>query len=110
MIRRFVKSFRVVQLIVVLLLLSFQPVYPQNATTGIQGGLLCPENEFVTPVLVTGLQNIDSISLLLDFPANMLTYQGYKNPDAQLSTGFTTISFTDTSVRIVWHAGAPIHG
>lgn len=108
MIRRFVKSFRVFQLIVVLLLLSFQPVYPQNATTGVQGGLLCPDNEFVTPVLVTGLENIDSISLLLDYPAGMLAYQGYKNPDAQLSTGFTTVTFTDTSVRIVWHAEAPI--
>jgi hypothetical protein len=108
MINRFVNLFLTFFSVIVIALISIQPVHSQNATTGIQGGVLCPENEFTTPVLVTGLQDIDSISLVLKFPAGTLTYIGYLNPNPQLVTGFSSITSTDTSVFFTWHSEAPI--
>ncbi len=108
MIKRFVNLFLTFFGAIIFIYASIQPVYSQNATTGIQGGLLCPENEFITPVLVSGLQDIDSISLVLNFPANTLKYVGYLNPNPQLATGFTSITGRDTSVLITWHSIAPI--
>jgi hypothetical protein len=108
MIKRFVNLFLIFFSLILMTVASTQPVFSQNATTGIQGGVLCSENEFITPILVTGLQDIDSISLLLNFPANTLKYIGYLNPNPQLVTGFSNITSSDTSVRFIWHSTAPI--
>lgn len=108
MTKRFGKSLLTIIGVIIFFYASHQSVYSQNATTGIQGGLICPDNEFITPILVTGLQDIDSISLVLNFPANTLKYIGFLNPNPQLVTGFSNIEGSDSSVFITWHSEAPI--
>ncbi len=108
MIKRFVKLLLNIFSVIIIFYAFIPSVYSQNATTGIQGGLICPDNEFVTPILVTGLQDIDSISLVLNFPANTLKYLGFLNPNPQLVTGFSSIEGRDSSVFITWHSEAPI--
>lgn len=84
------------------------PAISQNATTTIAGGTICPKNEFIAPIAVTGLSNIDSLYLRLTFPANTLTYMSYRLPNAMLETGFLAVTGAVGEIVITWHSDAPI--
>lgn len=80
----------------------------QNATTSVNGGIFCPLNELIVPVVVTDLTDIDSIYLKLTFPSNTLTYASYRLPNALLETGFLNVTGSSGEVVITWHSAAPI--
>ncbi|MFH1120314.1 MAG: gliding motility-associated C-terminal domain-containing protein [Bacteroidota bacterium] len=108
MMKRSAKTFPVYLISLFIIVFSGHSSYAQDATTGIQGGVLCPFSEFTTPILVTGLQDIDSISLTLSYPPQTLTYEGYGQINGQLQSGFLTVNQVDTTIRITWHSEAPI--
>ncbi|KAF0197927.1 MAG: hypothetical protein FD166_1827 [Bacteroidetes bacterium] len=108
MMKRFAKTFPVYLISLFIVAFFGQTARAQDATTGVQGGILCPYSEFTTPLLVTGLQDIDSISLTLTYPAQTLTYEGFGQINGQLQSGFLTVNQVDTTVRIIWHSEAPI--
>jgi len=85
-----------------------KPAVSQDATTAISGGTYCPKSELIVPVIVTDLNNIDSIYLKLTFPSNTLTYLSYRLPNALLETGFLTITGSEGEVTIIWHSVAPV--
>jgi len=106
--KRFPKIFTSFISVLIILTACIQSAHSQDATTGIQGGQLCPNNEFITPVLVTGLQDIDSISLTLNFPAQTLTFKGFRQVNPILQTGFIAITGLPGQVKISWHSDAPV--
>ncbi len=86
-----------------LCLMSGQTVEAQNATTGIQGGNLCPDSRFVTPVLVTGIIDVDSFALVLNYPAETLTYEGFQFANALIRDSIK-VENRNSSLRISWHS------
>ncbi|MCB9016560.1 MAG: gliding motility-associated C-terminal domain-containing protein [Lentimicrobiaceae bacterium] len=87
---------------------SGNTAYSQNATTSINGGVYCPDNELIIPVAVADYSNVDSIYLKLNFPVNTLTYLSYRLPNTLLETGFLTVNASAGTVIIIWHSIAPV--
>jgi len=96
-------------LLFICMVLATRPVLAQDATTGIQGGTLCPNSQFISPLLVTGLQDIDSISLTLHIPSQGLSFNSFRQVNPLLLTGFVTVTETvPGTVLLTWHTLAPI--
>src|SRR5690606_23078175 len=76
--------------------------------TRVTGGLYCPKSQFVTPVMVTSIENVDSISLTLIFPSQTLTYLSYRQVNPLLLTGFPTVEAIGPRVIFTWKSAAPI--
>ena len=109
MMKRFAKTFPVYLISLFIVAFFGQTARTQDARTGIQGGVLCPYSEFATPILVRGLQDIDSISLTLTFSPQALSFQGYDRVYKDITDfGFYTITNVDSQVVFNWHSPTPI--
>ncbi len=64
----------------------------------------CPSTEFSIPVSVTNCNNVGSISLALNYNANMVTFLGYDNVNPGLEDGLLKIHADNGVVYIVWIA------
>ena len=76
-------------------------IYAQTITTTAVSVTSCP-GEIQIPVNVTEGNGIGAISLVLNYDNTRLTYLGYQNLHAALSTGFLIINNTGTSIVISW--------
>jgi PKD repeat protein len=107
MMNHIAKSFTAFIGTIVLLTFFSHSAHSQVATTGIQGGTLCPNTVFSTPVLVTGLDNIDSISLILNFPAQTLSYTGFQFANILVRDSIK-VEGRDSSLIITWKSDNPV--
>lgn len=79
----------------------------QENTTSIPGDLTCPASQFIAPVLVTSLIQVDSISLIIRYPQQSITFLSYRKVHPSIrNNGFHSIIQSGDSVIIKW--GSPI--
>jgi len=90
-------------LILFSLLFSFTlPGYAQDNETRVDGATLCPGSQFVVPVLVSDLQNIDSLSLTLKVPQQTLTYLSFRQVNPAFATNSFVVTDQGNQVRLSW--------
>ncbi len=66
----------------------------------------CP-GEIAVPINVTNCNNVGAISLMLNYPNTVLTYLGYQNLNAALTTGYLIVNSTGSKVIISWASTTP---
>ncbi len=85
----------------------FSAVAQENETR-IEGGTLCPGSQFVVPVFVSNLINVDSLSVTLLVPGQTLSYLSFR----QINTVFAANSFVvkkvDNKVVLTWSSDGPV--
>ncbi len=66
----------------------------------------CPDINIAMPVMSGDLQNIDSISLVFNYPANTLTYLSFRDVNNVLRNNgiYSTTPINATTVRFTWKA------
>ncbi len=69
----------------------------------------CPQNAIVVPVNGQYIYNIAALSLDLKYDPSVLTYTGYHNLDAQLTTGSLNIFNISGEWRMSWYSITPIN-
>lgn len=95
-------------MVAVFLLIAGNTVRSQINVTGIPGGLECPKSQLVLPVMVTSVENVDSISLTLTFPPQTAAYLTYRQLHPMLLTGFSNVEQSDSKIVFTWKSSAPI--
>lgn len=90
--------------------LLFPGIYASGQVneTRVTGGLYCPQAQFVTPVMVTAVENVDSISLTLAFPPQTLTYLSFRQVNPLLQTGFFDVAEDGSRITFTWKSKAPV--
>lgn len=71
---------------------------------------LCINAQFVIPVMINSASQVDSLKLVINFPAGSLSFLSEKQRDpAMLAAGdFSLFNTNDTTVTIKWIADTPI--
>ena len=62
----------------------------------------CFDQVFSIPVNVTNCNNVGSISLVMNYDANLVTYIGYENANSELSNGFMRVNAASGRVYFTW--------
>lgn len=62
----------------------------------------CFDQVFSIPVNVTNCNNVGSISLVLNYDANLVTYIGYENANSELANGFMRVNAASGRVYFTW--------
>jgi gliding motility-associated-like protein len=72
-------------------------------------GSLCPNDRFTVPVMVTSIDQVDSLLLIIHYPSGTLTYGSEFQHNPQLNSNgiFTVTNTNDTTVSIKWVATTP---
>ena len=86
--------------------LTVEPYIPPipNIVTSVGSVSTCP-GVFSVPVTVTNCNNVGAISLTLNYNANLVTYVGYENANAQLANGTMRVNASRGSVYFTWASG-----
>lgn len=104
---RFAKSFSALIGTIVFFTVFSYSAHSQITTTYIEAGLFCPYTEFSTPVKVSGLDSIDSISLILNFPPQTLRYTGFQFANTLVRDSIK-VEGRESSLVITWKSDIPI--
>lgn len=71
--------------------------------TSMTGGLVCPDMQYATPVMVTSLSGLDSLKLVIGFDSETVSFLSYRQVNPKLSVnGVVTVASTSDSVVIRW--------
>lgn len=62
----------------------------------------CFDQVFSIPVNVTNCNNVGSISLVMNYDANLVTYIGYENANSELANGFMRVNAASGRVYFTW--------
>lgn len=94
-----------------ILILAFAVILPgvcrtQTIMTTAGSVTGCP-GEIVVPINVTECNGVGAISLMLNYDNAFLTYNGYQNLNAALTTGLLIINSTGTKVIVSWASTTP---
>lgn len=95
-------------IVAVLLLFPGREAAGQTNITSVAGGIYCPETQYIVPIMVTGADNVDSISLSLTFSPQTLTYLSYRQVNPILQTGFPDVQSSENRVTFTWRSDAPV--
>ena len=96
-------------LILFSLLIAFTlPGYAQDNETRVDGATLCPGSQFIVPVLVSDLQNIDSLSLTLKVPQQTLTYLSFRQVNPAFADNSFVVTNAGNQVRLSWKSTEPV--
>ncbi len=91
-----------------LLLSGYFTSYSQENVTRIDSATVCPNSVLYLPVTVTNLQNVDSISLVLNFDPQTAVYIDFRQINALLKTGFYEFTLLPEGMRFSWSSSAPV--
>ncbi|MDD3744171.1 MAG: gliding motility-associated C-terminal domain-containing protein [Lentimicrobiaceae bacterium] len=91
-----------------LLLFGFYHAFSQDNVTRIDSATVCPNTIIYLPVSITELQNVDSISLVLNFDTQTAVFADYRQINALLKTGFYEFTPLPDGVRFSWSSSAPV--
>lgn len=82
----------------------FMPFFAggQTVQTQIESYTLCPGDNVVTTVHVTGLNSVASISLSLLYDTSATKFLGYSDVHPALSSGVFLVNDTDNFIKIAW--------
>jgi hypothetical protein len=81
-------------------------IHAQTITTTAGTVTSCP-GEIVVPIDVTNFNGVGAISLMLNYNNSVLTYLGYQNVHAALSTGLLIVNSTGSKVIVSWASTTP---
>ncbi len=101
------------QLSFIIILFSFiglSNIHAQNITAIPEaGGDLCIGSQFTAPVMVTSIEQVDSLLLIIHYPANTLSFASEKqrNPLLRDNGFFSIFSPNDTTTILKWVATTP---
>ena len=84
------------------------PAVAQENITSIEGATLCPGAQFVVPVNVSNLQNVDSLSLTLLVPEQTLSYLSFRQINPVFETNSFTVELQDNKVVLRWASASPV--
>ena len=76
--------------------------YIQTIVTSLGSVNTCFDQVFSIPVNVTNCNNVGSISLVMNYDANLVTYIGYENANSELSNGFMRVNAASGRVYFTW--------
>lgn len=93
-----------IPLLFILALPGLQQAQPIATTAGTVTS--CP-GEIAVPINVTNFNGVGAISLMLNYPNTVLTYVGYQNLNAALTTGYLIVNSTGSKVIISWASTTP---
>lgn len=85
------------------------PIQAQVNNTTINGGKTCTGAHLAIPVMITSLPQVDTISLIVQYPSQTLKYNTYRqlNP-AILGNGFISITENISGLIIRWASETPV--
>ena len=84
------------------------PAVAQENETRIEGGTLCPSSQFIVPVFVSNLINVDSISLTLLVPGQTLSYLSSRQPNPLFAANSFVVKKVDNRVVLTWASDGPV--
>ena len=84
------------------------PAVAQENETRIEGGTLCPASQFVVPVFVSNLMNVDSLSITLLVPGQTLSYSSFRQINSVFETNSFVVRKLDNKVLLSWASDAPV--
>lgn len=103
------KSYFLIKVTGVLMLLAASLIsFSQVNITSIDSATVCPHSLLYLPVTVTNLQNIDSISLVLNVSSQTAVFIDHRQVNAFLKTGFYEFTQVPDGVRFTWSSSAPV--
>ncbi|MBQ6772262.1 MAG: hypothetical protein IJP44_14960, partial [Bacteroidales bacterium] len=77
-------------------------VFIPTIVTSTGGASSCPDMAFSIPVNVTNCNNVGSISLVLNYNSDLVTYIGYESANAALSNGVMRVNGLGGRVYFTW--------
>ena len=86
----------------------YLPAAAQENETRIEGATLCPGAQFVMPVNVSNLQNVDSLSLILLIPEQTLTYSSFRQINPVFENNSFIVTLQDNKVVLTWASDAAV--
>ncbi|MBW6490864.1 MAG: gliding motility-associated C-terminal domain-containing protein [Lentimicrobium sp.] len=95
-------------LIISFLVLAFVSLKAQENETRIDGATLCPGSQYVVPVWVSNLQNVDSIYLTLNIPIQTLSYLSFRQINPVFQQGTFVITNLNNQVTLAWKSADPV--
>lgn len=105
--RNFPFSIKALLLLSVFILIFFS-LQAQENETRIDGSTVCPGSQYIVPVWVSNLQNVDSIYLVLNVPVQTVSYLSFRQVNPEFHTGTFTISPQNNQVIFIWKSSEPV--
>lgn len=91
-----------------LLTFLYFPAVAQENETRLDGATLCPGSQFVVPVLVSNLQNVDSLSLTILIPGQTLSYLSFRQINPLFQTNSFVVQALDNKIVLSWKSATPV--
>ena len=91
-----------------LLTFLYFPAVAQENETRLDGATLCPGSQFVVPVHVSNLQNVDSLSLTILIPGQTLSYLSFRQINPLFQTNSFVVQVQDNKIVLSWKSATPV--
>jgi gliding motility-associated-like protein len=84
------------------------PGLAQENETRVEGATLCPGSQFIVPILVSNLQNVDSISLTLKVPLQTMSYLSFRQVNPVFEANSFVVTHEDDLIVLSWSADVAV--
>lgn len=80
----------------------------QENITSVTGDSICPSSQYIVPVMVTNLNNLDSIALQLKVPVQTMQYLSFRQVNAAFPANSFKVSQAGDTIRMTWGGTLPV--